>query len=347
MAPASSDSPAPQDGTAPHATPAPATHAAPAPQDGTASHATPAPAPQDGTAPHAEPAPAPHATPGAFALATAVEPRGDGRYGCVFDADWAALAGINGGIIMAILIRAIEAEVDPDRRIRSLQCQFLRPPKARAAEIVIETTRTGARATNLRVRVEQEGKLIVDALATCFTGGLREVGRWSPSLPAEATKAPSNQHISDPRLPAIADRVQYTPAIGPFPMSGTPLEPGAAARTGGWIELREPHPVDTSLLAFFLDAWWPAALGPIDVLSFNPTIDMTFDLRTALPSEGLPHQALFVDFATQASLEGLVDEDARIFSADGQLLAQARQLAITLTAEDRPPVTKSSHASID
>lgn len=50
---------------------------------------------------------------------------------------------------------------------------------------------------------------------------------------------------------------------------------------------------------------------------------------------------------TAASMDGLVDEDARLYAADGTLLAQSRQLAITLTPEDRPPVTKDQHELID
>ena len=281
-----------------------------------------------------------------FAAATAVTPLGGGRYGCVLDAGWSALAGINGGILMAIIVRAIEAEVGAERGLRSLQCQFMRPPKAAPAEIVIETLRSGARATNLRVRLEQNGRVMLEALATCFAGGLREIARWSPPMPEVAPPGASALELGDPRMPSIADRVGYTPLIGPAPMSGTPLEPGEPARTGGWLELKDPHPIDVAVLAFFVDAWWPAALGPIDVMAFNPTIDLSFHVRTALPPEGLPPQPLLLDVVTQASLEGLCDEDTRLFTADGVLLAQSRQLAITLTPDDRPPVTKDDHSAI-
>jgi Thioesterase-like superfamily len=147
-------------------------------------------------------------------------------------------------------------------------------------------------------------------------------------------------------MPSIAERVTYTPRIGPAPLSGTPLAPGEPARTGGWLELKDPHPIDVAVLAFFVDAWWPAALGPIDVMAFNPTIDLTFNVRTALPPGGLAPQPLLLDVVTQASLEGLCDEDVRLFTADGVLLAQARQLAITLTPDDRPMVTKTDQAAL-
>ncbi len=282
----------------------------------------------------------------AFATATAATPLGHGRYGCSLDAGWSALAGINGGILMAILVRAIETETGPDRSLRSLQCQFMRPPKAGDAEVVIETIRSGARATNLRVRLEQGGKVMLEALAVSFSSGLRELARWSPPAPQVAPPEADLPVFSDPRLPSVAERVTYTPRIGPAPISGTPLEPGEPARTGGWLELKDPQPIDLPLLAFYADAWWPAALGPLTEMAFNPTIDMTLDIRTALPAAGLPHQPILLDSRTQASLEGLCDEDVCLFTADGVLLAQSRQLAITLTPADRPMVTRTDHSAL-
>lgn len=279
----------------------------------------------------------------AFGRTTAVRPLGDGRYACSFDAAWSVPVGINGGILMAVLVRAIHAEVGPGRQLRSLTCQFMRPPKATEATVVVEVVRTGKRATNLRVTLEQDGRPMVIGLAICFTGGLREVATWSPGLPQ--VPPPAEVEIVstlDPRMPSIADRLIYRPCIGPAPYSGTALAPGQPARTGGWLDLTEPHPVETALLVFFLDAWWPAALGPIDTLSMNPTIDFTFHQRTELPPQGLPPQSLLLDVWTVASQEGLCDEDAAIYTADGTLLAQARQLAITLTPEDRPLATQAS-----
>lgn len=283
-----------------------------------------------------------------FALATAITPLGDGRYGCHLDARWSALAGINGGVLMAILVRAITAEVGAGRGLRTLHVQFLRPPKATDAEVHVEVVRSGARATNARVQIHQGDRLILEGLATCMTGGLRELARWQPEPPrvpaADDADAPV---MDDPRMPAIADRLTYLPRIGPAPLSGTPLAPGEPARTGGYLQLKGEQRVDAAVLALFCDAWWPAALGPIDTLAFNPTIDLTFHVRAALPPEGLDPQPILLDVRTAASMEGLVEEDATLYAADGTLLAQSRQLAITLTPDDRPPVTKDDHGLID
>lgn len=272
------------------------------------------------------------ADPGSFAATTAVTPTGDGRYAVAFDGGWATAAGINGGILMATMTRALQAEVGPDRHPRSLQCQFMRPPKAGAAEVQVEVIRSGGRATNARVRVVQDDQLMVEGLATLFADGLDVIAEWSPPRPDTPLPEDLPARLIDPRMPPVADHVAYRPCIGPPPFSGTPLEPGEPARTGGWLELLAAEPIDAALVAFYVDAWWPAALGPISELSMNPTVELSLHWRTALPAAGLPHQALLLEARTDASLEGLADEHARVFTADGVLLADAVQLAITRRA---------------
>lgn len=290
------------------------------------------PDPVDGSAPAEGAAPA-----GGFAATTAVAPLGDGRYACTFDGGWATAAGINGGILMATMTRALQAEIGPDRHPRSLQCQFMRPPKAGPAEVQVEVIRSGGRATNARVRVTQDAALMVEALATLFAGDLDVIAEWSPRLPDTPLPQDLPQRLIDPRMPPVADHVAYRPSIGPPPFSGTRLEDGEPARTGGWLELIAPAPVDAALVAFYVDAWWPAALGPITELSMNPTVELSLHWRTALPPEGLPHQPLLLEARTDASLEGLADEHARVFTVDGVLLADAVQLAITRRAPTPPP----------
>ncbi|MEH3054985.1 MAG: thioesterase family protein [Patulibacter minatonensis] len=267
-----------------------------------------------------------------------------GSYACAYDRSWATAAGINGGILMATLVRAIELEVGADRPVRSLQVQFLRPPRFDEAQITVETIRAGARATNLRLRIDQGGKRMVEALATCFVPGLPELARWSPVAPPVEAPHADDEEFLDPRMPPIVEHLSYRPRIGPPPFSGAPLGPGEPARTGGWLELRDPHPIDPALLAFYVDAWWPAALGPITTTSLNPTIDLALRFRTALPTGGLPPQPLLLESTTATAQEGLVDEVARVYTADGVLLAEATQLAITLTPDERPVVTRRPDA---
>ena len=75
------------------------------------------------------------------------------------------------------------------------------------------------------------------------------------------------------------------------------------------------------------DAWPPAVFSRLEVPVGVPTIDLTIHFRQA-PS-GAPGWCL-VRFRTQVAAAGYLEEDGEIWSADGRLLAQSRQLAVVI-----------------
>ncbi len=107
-------------------------------------------------------------------------------------------------------------------------------------------------------------------------------------------------HAGHRRPPHVPPEDRPGAAVRHAPRAGEP------ARTGGYLQLKGDQRVDAAALALFCDAWWPAALGPIDTLAFNPTIDLTFHIRAELPPEGLDPQPILLDVTTAASMDGLV-----------------------------------------
>ncbi|MGB0889224.1 MAG: hypothetical protein ACPGWS_02975, partial [Solirubrobacterales bacterium] len=65
---------------------------------------------------------------------------------------------------------------------------------------------------------------------------------------------------------------------------------------------------------------------PLRKPAIAPTLDLTTHFRAVLPPEGLPDQPLLVHNTSIAVEDGLADSDSRVFSANGRLLAQGRQL---------------------
>ena len=62
-----------------------------------------------------------------------------------------------------------------------------------------------------------------------------------------------------------------------------------------------------------------------------PTIDLTVHFRSELPPPGASEEDFYVaDFSSALSRDGLFEEDGELWSADGTLLAQSRQLALIL-----------------
>jgi acyl-CoA thioesterase len=255
-----------------------------------------------------------------FERDTSVSPRGDGVFDFEIWPAWWVVAGPNGGYLAAILVRALSAGPEPDgRALRSLTVHYLRAPQAGPAEAHVETDRHGRSVSFRRARLVQEGHLCASALALFASDrpGL-ELERAHPpqvALPERIEPLPER-----PSLPPFAQRFDYRAAIG-GPLFGE----GEEALTGGWLRLRDERALDSAALVALCDSWYPAVFavssGPLAV----PTLDLTVHLRAALPR---PADWVLGRYATRVARDGFLEEDADLFSRDGILLAQSRQLAL-------------------
>ncbi len=255
----------------------------------------------------------------------AVESLGENRFGAVIRDNWWVGRGPNGGYVAAILMNALGA-VQGERPPRSLSIHYMRPPAAGPAEIAVGVERHGRTASFLSARLEQQGKVSVTALAT-FSDP-----REGPSY--EAYSMPEVRPVDQlPRLireeknlPAFFDNYEVVPALGspPFLSADQPL-------TGGWIRSRVPRTLDAPLAAAILDAWIPTAFIVLDRPHPAPTLDLTIHFRSSLPPpDGEPDDWYLSVFRSGLARDGFFDEDGELWSADGRLLAQSRQLALLL-----------------
>jgi acyl-CoA thioesterase len=268
----------------------------------------------------------------AFDRAIAVEPQGAGIYTATVDPAWSAPMGPNGGYLAAIVVRALEQELDPrgERRMRSLTCHYLRRPADGPMELHVEAIRSGRRFTSARVTARQDGKEMIAALAALATPGLPEPMTWVPEPPdlGPPPEADSDWAEFDDRMPALLQQLRIAPRVGGPPFSGQPLVANHPPEGGGWIQLAEPRGIDAAFVALCTDVWWPPSLQPLTTPAGAPTIDLTIHFRADLPREPLPDQPVLGHFRTTAATEGLIEEDGVVFAADGTLLAQSRQLAL-------------------
>jgi acyl-CoA thioesterase len=77
------------------------------------------------------------------------------------------------------------------------------------------------------------------------------------------------------------------------------------------------------------DAWFPAPWPRLAALAPAPTIDLTVHFRTSLP---LDDSLLLGRFRSNLVREGFFDEDGELWTPDGTLVAQSRQLGLLLGA---------------
>jgi acyl-CoA thioesterase len=217
----------------------------------------------------------------------------------------------------------MEAELaDPGRPVRSLTLHYLRPPGEGPFDIEVEIARSGRRMSTLTARASQQGKLQVLAL-----GAFGVDMQSALDFHGEPTPAPGPTEIEPvppiPQVP-ISAYFEMRPAIGPLPFSGSD-----EALSGGWLRFREPRPLDPPALALYADAWWPPVFTRLQTPVPAPTVDLTIHFRnpTAAAAQD-PDEPVLAVFRSATSEGGFVEEDGELWSPDGVLLAQSRQLAL-------------------
>lgn len=257
-----------------------------------------------------------------FDVATAATRVAEGRWATDVDAGWFAPMGPNGGYLASIVLRALtEAVADPARAPRSLNLHYLRPPAAGPAEVAVTVERQGRSLTSLSARLEQDGRLCVLALAAFaidMPSAVDYADAPAPEVPRFDALAPTPVTEG---VPPIIRQLDVRPAIGPLPYSG-----GDEARTGGWLAFATPREADALACATYVDAWWPAPFTRLTAPIAAPTIDLSIHFRVRLPA-GDPGPVLGL-FSSRTSAQGFFEEDAELWSQDGTLLAQGRQLAL-------------------
>lgn len=257
---------------------------------------------------------------GDFETDTMVRARGDGVFDCDIRPDWWVGTGPNGGYLGAIVVRALSA--DPQlgpRPLRSITLHYVGRPAEGPAEVQVEADRHGRSISFLRARLVQDGRHVASAAAVFADDRdgveLDQLERPSVTAPEETTELPES-----PQAPPFSRQFVYRPAIGTPTFGG-----GDEALTGGWLRLRDERPLDAALLVALTDSWFPAVFAMTTEPLAVPTLELTVHLRGRLPRGA---EWTLGSYRTRLARHGLLEEHAQIFSREGELLAESRQLAI-------------------
>jgi len=257
---------------------------------------------------------------------TMIEP---GRYSAVLDEGWWITSGPNGGYLAAVLMNALTHAVDDAARTcRSFTVHYL--SRAVAGPVIVEVVveRSGRSMTSLSARLVQAERTIATVLAAFSTSrpGPEFLDAVMPEVaPPEELELPVfDSSLPPTAIPTMVHRYDQRWAVGHRPFSG-----GEVGHIGGWIRLAEMRPVDDALLAAYTDAWMPAMFSRVAGAWGITTVDLTVHLRSTPPS-GYDDWCL-VHFRSVMSADGFCEEDGEIWTRDGQLLAQSRQLAAIIS----------------
>lgn len=258
-----------------------------------------------------------------LAADTALAPLGNGRWGATISERWWIERGPYGGFVSALLVRALAAAVDDATRApRSITVHFLAAPAAGPVEIAATVERAGRSATTVALRMEQHGAPVALALAAAATWR-DDTPEWMDAAPPAVPgpdECPELQRVEG--MPPFMSRFDVRWAGG-----GGLGRPSGRARNVAWARPTPAMPLDHVAVTALADTIVPAAFSRFGRLLIVPTLDLTIHFRAPLPAGG-PGEWALVSFESRRSAGGTWEEDGEVWSADGRLLAQSRQLAM-------------------
>lgn len=264
----------------------------------------------------------------AFEDETAVEEQGAGSFSARVHPGWWVVRGPHGGYLAAIILRALTAVVgDPARPPRSFTTHFAAAPTEGPLSIDATIERRGRSMTTVSARTTQEGKLV--ALSLAAYSAARD-GLAFDDAPMPDAGSPGDG------MPIPREGEGIPPFLGNFDMrwlfGRAPFSGADEAVVGGWLRLRDAGVADAPAVACLLDSWAPAVFPRATAPVVCPTVDLTIHFRRTLPLDAARPDDFFVGrFTSSLAHDGFFEEDGALWSSDGLLIAQSRQLALALS----------------
>lgn len=248
---------------------------------------------------------------------------------CVMNDEWHQGRGAYGGVVAGALGRALaELDGDPDRQLRSFHLQCCAPLQAGPAEIRGQLIRRGRSVTYARADMWQEGGIVATSTGTLVRAREQTLNGFkvreehpAPTCPPPVA-VPVARH---PSMPPFANHVELRFCLGPGLYAGADK-----AVTGGWCRLAEPQPIDVPLVLALLDCWPPSHFSVLRGPAAAATVDFTAQILALPVAEGTADAHWLVENRARDIRDGYVEEEARMWSQAGELVATARQVIAIL-----------------
>ncbi|MET8747544.1 thioesterase family protein [Streptomyces sp. NPDC004728] len=253
---------------------------------------------------------------------------------------WRSWAGAHGGHVAAAALTAIrERAVGQGRPLRALTAHFLAPVDTRPLRLSLTGPRAGRRASTCLFTAHQGGAVVLAGSALFGSGhpGPSHDGRAFPQVPGPADCVPLDLPAG---LVAFARQVEVRPATETLPLAG-----GELAELLAWVRFTDGRPLDEAAVVTLTDVLPPALFARWRTPRPVPTAELTLHFADTLDAGALADWAL-VRIRTEQADSGWAVDDSEGWSADGRMLALARQARVVQDAPAEDASSPSATAAL-
>ena len=240
-----------------------------------------------------------------------------GRARAVLDRGWWSWAGPHGGLLGALLLRTSQ-QLAGDREPRAITVHYFSAPPEGPVEVSAALLREGGSSAVVRADLHTpDGTLAATAVLTSGRAARRPTASYDVLAPPPAPPPGQCEPLEiPPELVPFTGQFSYR-LVGPAPLSG-----GDHAELVAWVRLRTDEPYDPAALVVLTDVLPPALYGATAAPVPVPTVELHVVLAGRPPVQGW----VLTRIATRTAGDGWCVDDSEVWSPDGRLLAQARQV---------------------
>ena len=258
-----------------------------------------------------------------FAAATAVSRLAEDQFSGEIQAGWDIAGNANGGYLLSLAGRALCTFAERPDPI-TLTAHYLRPGRPGSVTIHAERIRSGRTFTTVSGQLrDQDGKPLLALLGTFGdlskpASDVRRLDGKPSVLPLEDCLAHEGHVPGSPGFHSNVD-LRLDPRDAGFLRNA----PSGEATMRGWFRLLDDEPMDAISVLTALDAFPPTIFNAKLPVAWTPTVELTAHLRARPPAGWLIAQ-----FTNRFVSGGMLEEDGELWTPEGELIAQSRQLAL-------------------
>jgi acyl-CoA thioesterase len=239
---------------------------------------------------------------------------------------WGQGRTLFGGMSAALALENISQQVDSQRPLRSLAINFTGQALADTPfSIAIQPLSEGKSVSQFNGQVLQNDRIVTQVCA-CF-GIERESNINVYGSKIELPKIGTHPRLSYVKglTPEFVQHFEFEYCKGQFPFSNSPVN-----ELAGWVRFKEAvNQLTEAHLVALIDAWPPTILQKLK--SFAPCATVSWHLEIVQPLSLLeqPLNAndwLYYDAEIKQAHHGYAHTEAKVYTADGNLIALSRQL---------------------